>query len=473
MSDRARLSYRWVYAALAAYVLGFALFAPRVLMIVDEDRYVSQAVAFANGSTTIPGAEIVVPPVPVRMISNYPPGTSLLQTPFVWAFGWRGAMLLSLVSLIVATLVTGLWLQEGGRSPTFALLIPGFFGAAFFGRIGMSDVPSAALVALTCLLLWRATPQQPVTSLLAGFCITASLLFREPLLMLLAPLAVGAMARRAVSLPLFVLGGVLGVAARLALSQLLFGSAFYVRDPGIEFSFSSIQHVFLVYAAILLVMFPGGALLPFFYRGPRRAELVASVVLYVGLFLLYGYDSVRDNGLAKGVILASRFMVPTLPILAWMSADVWPRLAIRGFIVPRVMAGGVIALAFLVHPLARRQETVPLALVRSIQSHTNPEALVMTNSNATLKYLSPSYGPRRLILRYGMNADSVAQFASRYGNMSMALLDRSDSEMFRAESVENAMFVATVRSRCALRPQFDSTFDSWARLHVYDVSSCR
>ena len=68
--------------------------------------------------------------------------------------------------------------------------------------------------------------------------------------MLLAPLAVGAIVRRAVSLPLFVLGGVLGVAARLALSQLLFGSAFYVRDPGIEFSFVDITRVAEVEAAL-------------------------------------------------------------------------------------------------------------------------------------------------------------------------------------------------------------------------------
>src|SRR5205814_6295908 len=53
----------------------------------------------------------------------------------------------------------------------------------------------------------------------------------------------------------------------------------------------------------------------FFYRGPRRAELVAATGLYVALFLTYGYDSIRENGVAKGVILASRFMIPIVPLL--------------------------------------------------------------------------------------------------------------------------------------------------------------
>ena len=51
-------------------MLGFALFMPRVLTLVDEERYVSQAVAFAQGRTNIEGSEIVTPPVPMRMISN-------------------------------------------------------------------------------------------------------------------------------------------------------------------------------------------------------------------------------------------------------------------------------------------------------------------------------------------------------------------------------------------------------------------
>jgi 4-amino-4-deoxy-L-arabinose transferase-like glycosyltransferase len=95
-----RLSGRWPLAALAAHCLGFALFWPRAFLVVDEERYVSQALAFSRGSTTIPGAEIIYPASTATMLSDYPPGTSFIQTPFVWAFGWRGAALASMLGLV-------------------------------------------------------------------------------------------------------------------------------------------------------------------------------------------------------------------------------------------------------------------------------------------------------------------------------------------------------------------------------------
>lgn len=481
MSSHAAVSVRWVYAALAAYALGLALYWPRVFLVVDEERYVSQAVAFARGGTTIPGADIVFPATHANVISNYPPGTSLLQTPFVWAFGWRGAVLLSLLALVTCTLVTARWLRDGGRHPAFALVIPGFLGAAFFGRIGMSDVPSAALAALVCYLLWRANRATPITSLLAGFCVGASVLFREPLIVLLAPLIAGAIVRRRIVIWAAVLGVVAGVALRLGLSQLLFGSALYVRDAGYGFSLASVRHTIPVFGFILLVLLPGGALLPFLYRGERRTEVVAAVLLYIATFMFFEYDSVRDNGTAKGVMLASRYMVPLLPLLALMAADVWPRLRARlterdqvvASKLARGAAAAAVALAFAVHPLARRQETVPLAIVRGIYSNTSQSVPVITNSNATLKYLSPSYGPRLLVLRYDVNVDSVAAFARRFGKLSIALLDRSDSEMFRRESEGNARFLAEVRARCMLAEKYQAELGGWAHLRVFDLSGCR
>ena len=147
---------RWVFVVLAAYGLGFLLFPPRVLVIGDEERYVSQALAFSRGSLTVPNAEILYPATKIAAISDFPPGTSLLQVPFVLVAGWRGAVLLSVLGLIATTLITKRWLADIGLDPAFSLLIPAFFGALFFGRVAMSDMPSAAVVALALWLLWRA-----------------------------------------------------------------------------------------------------------------------------------------------------------------------------------------------------------------------------------------------------------------------------------------------------------------------------
>lgn len=473
------LSPRWVYAALAAYVLGFALFVPRVLTVVDEDRYVSQAVAFAGGGTTIPGSGIIHPPVAEPMISNYPPGTSLLQTPFVWMFGWRGAVLLSVLSLIAVTLVTARWLRDVGRSPAFALLIPSFLPAALFGRIAMSDVPSAALVAVTCWLLWRAERAGWLTSFAAGLCAALILLFREPVAVLLAPLLLGALLRRKGVAWAVLVGGIAGAAVKLGLSKLFFDSPMYVRDPGITFAFSSLQHTLPLFAFILLVLFPAGAMLPFFYHGERRVELVASVAAYVGLFLFYDYDAIRSQGPIKGTLLAARYMIPALPLLVWMAADVCPRVVARmsesarraSMGLTTLGAAGAVALSFAVHPMGRAQEGDALTIVRGIQEHTSAESPVITNSGATLKYLSPSYGPRRLILRQAVPPHTVPSLLEHHRGLSVVLLDRVDSEMFRGDAADNDLFVARLADHCQLSPRHQRDF-GWARLRVLAVDHC-
>lgn len=480
MSSNAAISRHWVYAALLAHVVGFVTFWPRVFLVVDEERYVSQAVAFANGGSVVPGAQILYPPTGLDAISNYPPATSFLQSPLVWIGGWRGAALLSVLALIVTTLLTMRLLRENQMHQAFALLIPGYVGAAFFARLGMSDAPSAAIVALGLYLLWQSERRGWGISLLAGLCVGMSVLFREPLIVLLAPFVVGAFARRQTVAWALAIGLIAGIAVRLGVSALLFDSAFYVRDSGYDFSVRHVVHTLPVYAFALMVMFPLGALLPVFYRGPRRGEVITAVALYMSLFLFYGYDPVRENGLAKGTILASRFIVPLLPILALMAADVWPRwharllarVALPVNTLARAGAACAVATAFLVHPLARQQEGVPLTIVRGIYSRTTADIPVITNSNATLKYLSPSYGPRKLILRYGLTADSTASFAKRFGTLSLVLLDRNDSEAYRSEERDNVRFLGEIRRQCAMRPTHDERIGTWAHLRVFEISSC-
>lgn len=469
-----------VYAALVSYVLGFALFAPRVLGIVDEDRYVSQALAFTQGRTTVDGSGIIIPSVRVPMISDYPPGTSLLQAPFVWSLGWRGAALLSVVALVAATLLTAAWLRDGAKSPVFALLVPGFLGASLFGRIAMSDMPAGALVALATWLLWRADRRRPWLSLAVGAVASASLLFREPLVVLLAPLIVGALVRGKIHMRGLFAGAAAGLAVRLALSQAFFGEALYVRDSGIGFSMASLAHTLPVYAFILLVMFPGGALLPVLYRGERRFELLAAVTAYLMVFLLYDYDVVGSNGLVKGTMLAARFMIPLVPVLAWMAADVWPRAfaalpdSIRSRAHGLVLVAGVVvaSASFIIHPLMRVQEHDALGIVRGMFENTTAATPLITNSDATLKYLSPAYGSRRLILRQEIRSDTVPSLLRGFGTLSMVLLDRVDSELFRKDAEENNRFVADVGRLCELKVAYHADFD-WAALRVLDINRCR
>jgi hypothetical protein len=474
-------THRWVYAALAAYTLGFILFPPRVLLVVDEFQYVGQAVAFARGSLSLPETDPIIPANHLRVVSNFPPGTSLLQTPLVAIAGWRGAMALSLLSVIAATLITMRWLRETDHDEAFALLAPAFFGVAFFGRLAMSDVPTAAIVATSLWLVWRAEGRSWSWSFLAGLTAGLSLLFRETNAVLLAPILFGALLRKKCVPWAVVLGGVIGVAVRLAISKEMFGSAFYFRDSGYGFSLASLRHTLPQYAVILFVMFPLGTLLPFFYRGPRRAEIVTAVALYVALFLCYEYDSAAENGVLKGLILTSRYMVPAVPLLAFMAADVYPRWLARAPSTLQAQYGtlrtvlfvAVATMALAIHPALRRQENATLSIVEAIHTRTTERQLIITNHLATLKYLSPVYGSRRLILRSFTKPAELPKLTERYGKLQIVFLDRTDSPMFRQDAANNDAFLAAAASLCAIQPVFVKTFGPWSRLREFEVVSCR
>jgi len=463
---------------LIAYVAGFLIFPPRVLVIADEERYVSQALAFSKGALTVAGAEILYPPTTEHVINNAPPGTSLLQTPFVLVAGWRAAAIVSVISLIFATLITARWLREANRHQAFALCVPGYFGALFFGRVAMSDVPSAALVALSLLLLWRSAPSRRGLSFGAGLSGGLTLLFREPNAVLLAPLYLDAIIAKRASASSLILGGATGIAVRLVASQLMFSNALYVRDSGYGFSFTSLAHSAVPFGLLLLVVFPAGAVLPFAYRGARATALRTAVLLYFAVFLLYEYDSIRENGWAKGLVLASRFVVPALPLLAFMSAEVWPRwfsarntssIAAKA---PQVVALAMVVMAFLVHPAARTQETVPASIVRESHELTSPDVPIVTNNKATLKYLSPAYGPRRLILRSSADSTHIREFQHSSGRLAVLLLDRNDSEMFREDAAQNDAFLARVARQCSVQNRRDVTYGGWARLRVLELTNC-
>ena len=84
-----------------------------------------------------------------------PPGTSLLQAPFVAIGGWRTAPLASVLALVAMVLLLRVWLETAGRPQIFALVPLMYPPTVVFGRLGMSDVPSGAIVTLGLLCFWR------------------------------------------------------------------------------------------------------------------------------------------------------------------------------------------------------------------------------------------------------------------------------------------------------------------------------
>jgi hypothetical protein len=163
-----------------------------------------------------------------------------------------------------------------------------------------------------------------------------------------------------------------------------------------------------------------------------------------------------------------------------MAADVFPRWRARlkgtsariAGVGTTVAAAGIALAVFAVHPLAQRQESVPLAVVRAMYEHTSERTPVITNHKATLKYLSPVYGPRRLVLRSAIDSVLLENLQRAHGTLSLALMDRYDSEMFRADAEENETFVARAGRQCRLTMRYESQIAAWARVRVFDVRAC-
>jgi 4-amino-4-deoxy-L-arabinose transferase-like glycosyltransferase len=469
-----------MWTVLAVYAGVFLIAPPKALLVVDEERYVSQAVAFAESGRAIEGAGREYAGVDHLVMSDYPPGTSLLQTPFVAAFGWRYAGLASVLALVLATLATGRLLSLHGRDPRFALVVPGFIGAAFFARIGMSDVPSAMVVALALWQLREARAGNARAAVIGGLLAGASIVFRELNILLLAPFLLAALWRRDTNAVPMMVGVVAGLALRPLSSWLLFGNALYVRDSIYGFSVSNLIAALPLWGLILLVLFPGALLLPVLYRGEERASAVTAFVLYFGLYASYGYDALAENGLLKGALLTSRYAVPALPLLALMAADVWPRLVARlgeradrvaRRLVP-VAAVGVAVLGGGVQFAARAQEQVAANVIDPLYASSDPALPLVINELALVKYASPVYGLRQILYKRDVDTLSAVRIAATE-TFVVALLDRFDSEMFEADVTSNQAFLDKLIAGCSVGELHDGNPASWSRLRIYRVSDCR
>jgi hypothetical protein len=434
----------WHIVLVILYATGYLLFPPRVLVINDEERYVAQALAFAHGELNLPGATPLLPAVPQRTASDYPPGTSLLQAVAVRVVDWRAAGFISVLGMLGLALFTAKLLRALALPVEFALATLAFPGTLFFGRVAMSDVPTAAMVSLT-LWLTVSCDGKPLRSIAAGVAAAGTLLFREPTALLIVPFVAGAIVRRRCVPAGLLLGGAFGVGIRLLVSAAMFGDAFHVRNSGYGFSIAAAIANFPLYVVVLLALFPMAALLPFLYRGPRRAEMIVAFGGYALLFLFYDYRPWQENGIAKGTLLASRFFIPALPLLAVMAGHVLTR--VRHPLLERLRAAvpaayvAVAVAMIVVHPLFRRLEAQPFGIVRELQRRTTAKTPIVINEKAIGKYLSPVYSERQLIWRDFATRELLLPICLKHGGLQIAFLDRSDSELFRADAEANDRFL--------------------------------
>jgi hypothetical protein len=301
---------RIVWGVVLLYIVGFIGFYPRALTNFDEVSYVRQAAAFAAGSGTVDSVDPFTGQHQRVHPSDYPAGTSTLMVPLVWLAGWRGAFLLGLLALSGATLFTARWIADSGGSPLYALAVLGYLPAMVMARTGMSDLPSACLVAAGLWLFWaddQSTPWRRIHLPSRAQSHTLCDLFRGHRVPPGTPDRCADSRRSG------------GVACGPLSAALVYGNPFFAKDYLYGFSGLYAGQNLAMYLTALLVLVPGGLIFALFYRGKCWIDLVATVVIYVAQFIDYNYNGGASGGL-KQWMLSLRFLIPLTPIVAFAMA---------------------------------------------------------------------------------------------------------------------------------------------------------
>jgi hypothetical protein len=319
-----RFGWSIVLAVCVIYAISFLTFYPNAITNDDESMYLRGAQIMLEGRASVSKIDALTGETVEDVVSKYPVGTATMMAPFLAVAGWKGGFVVPFLCLMGGVLVLGRWLQQEGFSPLWALLVLGNPVALVMGRVAMSDVPSFAVVILGLWLFWRGAGRSRSHWIASGFIAGLSMSWRETNAVIFAPFYAGAILRREKGCWALIVGGLMGSAVSLYSKILIYGDAFYVKSP-YHFEFSLILGRIPLYLLALLVFVPGGLLLVQFYRGRRWPELIASVNLFVLIYLVQEYFMWGTSPL-KRMILTPRYMLPIVPLMALAAAEVLPRL---------------------------------------------------------------------------------------------------------------------------------------------------
>jgi len=480
-----RHAWALLIALLGLYSITFLFYYPSVITVSDEGNYIREARLLLEGTTAQMRPDAFTGEIRAVTTILYPLGTALLMAPFVWLVGWQGAFASSLVCLVLGVLVTARWLQESGRSPLFAGLVLGYPPALVMGRIAMSDVPSMLFGAVGLWLFWRGLQRGWLPWLLAGVVAGASMTLRDSNCLLFAPLFAGAVVRRERRAWALLAGGLFGVGLRCLAAWLAFGDPLYSKDA-YPFSPGTIGERLPLYGLALLVFVPGGIFFGLAYRGERRFEVIATIVIFFFFYLLQGF-SIAASALEKRAVLSVRYFIPLVPLLAFASAEAVPRLwrswldrrspdrrpalarageiGIRCWLV--ALALGVV-LANWGHALWSRSQ----AEIRAeIERHILDAPVVVTNWVATGKFIDLMDTEHVPLRRTALTPARFEYLLHRHGEVVVVLLDRADSPYWREDSRRNDAFVGSLRQPLTVR--LDRAFTSTDRLRIYSFTPRR
>jgi hypothetical protein len=238
----------------------------------------------------------------------------------------------------------------------------------------------------------------------------------------------------------------------------------------------------------LLVFVPGGLIGALLYRGERWPEVVATVAIFCGVYLSYGYRG-EESGLLKGLILGPRYFAPLTPLLAFAAAETFPRLGARyctsygtsgtvqaverlGPLCLRLWVIGLMVLAFIVHPVFAVLSGSSERFREAIYSHSSEDSVVVIDRNSSIKFVNAVFGERRQFEFRDLTPEVLEALLTSYGSITIALLDRRDSAFWRDRALENAKILERLRSRAEFELLFEwGGGETSERLRIWRVRS--
>jgi hypothetical protein len=246
-----------------------------------------------------------------------------------------------------------------------------------------------------------------------------------------------------------------------------------------------LPHNLVMYLTGLLILVPGGLIFALAYRGRRRPELVATVAVFVSLFLIYNYNGGASGGL-KQWILTLRFMIPLLPIVAFAMAETCPRwyssliqrvkperrAACHSFTRAAILTWlcGIVIMSFLVNWRSGLLGQLHQELIHTLYSNTDPTHPLVADIPASLKFLNELNGRRVSAELTGISDEQIGVLVDRHKAIQIVFLDRDDSDYWVLKWKDNERFLRSLSPRFATTLRLERKYPGLGVLQIWSVA---
>ena len=127
-----------------------------------------------------------------------------------------------------------------------------------------------------------------------------------------------------------------------------------------------------------------------------------------------------------------------------------------------------LAAAFAVHPVLDRWASGQVRIRETISRNVPADAVLVANTHALRKFIDDLARPYATLRRQHASPEGLERIRREHGGYYVALLDRTDSDYWRADAAENAAFVARLGDP---EPLVDLRVSATDRLRIWRIGA--